>query len=78
MSRVRSWTATTRLATELRGVGATNGAVASQLLERAEKAHATGKTELERLAKSDSQRVATRGLLDSLRQGILQLQRVAR
>jgi len=78
MDRVRSWTATTKLASELRGVGATNGAVTSQLLQRARQTHATEQRELARLARTDSQRVAARGLLDSLQQGIARLQQVAR
>jgi len=78
MSRVRSWTATTKLATELRGVGSTNGAVTRQLLQRAEQTHAQEEKELARLATTDSQRVAARALLDSLQQGIARLKQVAR
>ena len=78
MSRVRSWTATTKLATELRGLGSTNDAVTKQLLQRAEQTHAREEQELARLAKTDSQRVAARGLLDSLQREIARLRQVAR
>lgn len=78
MGRVRSWTATTKLATELRGVGATNRAVTRQLLHRAEQTHAKEEGQLASLATSDSERVAARRLLDSLQQGITRLRQVAR
>lgn len=78
MSRARSWTATTKLATEMRGVGSTNAAVTRQLLQRAEQVHAKEAGELARLARTDSQRVAARGLLDSLQQGVARLRQVAR
>lgn len=78
MSRVRSWTATTKLATELRGVRATNLAVTRQVLQRAEQTHAREAKELAELAKTDSQRVAARGLLDSLQAGITRLRQVTR
>jgi sirohydrochlorin ferrochelatase len=77
MGRVRSWTATTKLAAELRGVGSTNRAVTHQLLERARETHAQQERELARLATTDSQRVAARLLLDSLQRGIGRLQQVA-
>lgn len=78
MGRVRSWTATAKLANELRRVGSTNGAVTEQLLQRADQVHAREERELARLAKTDSQRVAARGLLDSLQRGIAGLRQVAR
>jgi hypothetical protein len=78
MGRVRSWTATTKLATELRGVGSTNRAVSRQLLHRAEETHAKEEGQLASLATSDSERVAARRLLDSLQQGIMRLQQVVR
>ena len=78
LGRVRSWTATTKLAAELRGVGSTNRAVTRQLVQRAAEAHDTEERELARLAKTDSQRVAARSLLDSLQQGIARLRQVAR
>jgi hypothetical protein len=78
MGRARSWTATTNLARERRELGATNRAVTSQLLQRAEKAHSRAQVELAKLASSDSERVAARGVLDSLQDGILRLQRVTR
>ena len=73
LGRVRSWTATATFATGLRGVGATNGAVTTQLLERAESARAKEQTELARLARTDSQRAAARGLLDSLQHAMVRL-----
>ena len=76
MSRLRSWTATTKLAAELRGTGATNAAITRQLLQRAADAHASGATKLATLARSDSQRVAARVLLDSLQRGIATLHQV--
>lgn len=78
VGRTRSWTATTKLARARRELGATNGAVTSQLLQRAEQAHSKAERELAKLARSDSERVAARGILDSLHEGILRLQRVAR
>jgi hypothetical protein len=78
MGRVRSWTATTKLAAELRGVGSTNRAVTRQLLHRAEETHAKEEGQLASLATSDSERVAARRLLDSLQQGIMRLQQVVR
>lgn len=77
LGRVRSWTVTTSFAAGLHGVGATNRAVTLQLLQRAKQAHANGEAELARLARTDSQRVAVRLLLDSLQQGILKLERAA-
>lgn len=78
MDRTRSWTATMKLAGELRGVRATNGAVTTQLLRRAAEAHGKEEQEFARLAKSDSQRAAARGLLDSLQQGIVNLEQLVR
>jgi hypothetical protein len=78
MSRVRSWTATTALAAELRGVRSTNHAVTTQLLRRAEQTRTKEDRALARLASSDSQRVAARILLDSLDQGIARLRQAAR
>ena len=77
MSRVRSWTASTKLAAELRGVRSVNDAVTGQLLRRAEQAHAKEEQKLARLAGTDSQRVAARTLLDSLQEGISRLRQVA-
>jgi hypothetical protein len=77
MSRLRSWTATTKLAAELRGVGSTNEALTRQLLQRANEARTTGAQKLVTLAQTDSQRVAARSLLDSLQQGITRLHQVA-
>ncbi len=78
MDRTRSWTATTKLAGERRGAGATNQAVTDQLLQRAIEAHHDEEREFARLAQSDSQRAAARGLLDSLQQGIVKLRQRAR
>jgi hypothetical protein len=77
MSSLRSWTATTKLAAELRGTGATNAAVTHQLLQRADRARATGEQTLSSLTQTDSERVAARSLLDSLQQGITRLHGVA-
>lgn len=77
LGRVRSWTATTKLATELRGVGSTNRAVTGQLLQRARETRAKEERDLASLATTDSQRVAARLVLDSLRQGIARLEQVA-
>jgi hypothetical protein len=78
MSQLRPWTATTKLAAELRGVGSTNEALTRQLLHRANEARTTGAQKLATLAQTDSQRVAARSLLDSLYAGIARLQQVAR
>lgn len=78
MSRLRSWTATTKLAAELRGVRSTNGALTGQLLQRAREARTTGAAKLATLAQTDSQRVAARSLLDSLQAGIARLQQASR
>jgi hypothetical protein len=78
MSRLRSWTATTNLAAELRGVGSTNGAVTGQILQRAIQARTGEARKLAALAQTDSQRMAAHSLLDSLQAGIARLQRVAR
>ena len=78
LDRTRSWTATTQLAVERRSTGATNRAVTSQLLDRAQKASVQAERQFATLARSDSERAAARGVLDSLHRGIAQLQRVAR
>lgn len=78
MDRVESWTATTHLAAERRVNGATNAAVTSQLADRAAGAGAEAERSFSALAKNDSERVAARNALDSLHQGIMQLQRVVR
>ena len=78
MSRTRSWTATLELAGQQRRLRATNGAVTRQLLDRATEARSKEEHLLAGLAKSDSQRVAAGGLLDSLDQQIRQLRQVAR
>lgn len=78
MSRLRSWTATTKLAAELRGTGATNGPITRQLLQRARQARTTGEQKLATLTRTDSQRVAARSLLDSLQAGIARLQQASR
>jgi len=78
MDRVESWTATTHLAADRRLHGATNAAVTSQLAHRATKATTEAEKSFSSLAKSDSERVAAQGALDSLRQGIIQLERVSR
>jgi hypothetical protein len=77
MSSLRSWTATTKLAAELRGTGATNVAVTHQLLQRAVRSRATGEQKLPSLTQTDSERDAARSLLDSLQQGITRLHGVA-
>ena len=73
MSSLRSWTATTKLAAELRGTGATNGAVTHQLLQRADRALAAGEQTLSSRTQTDSGRIAARSLLDSLQLGINRL-----
>jgi hypothetical protein len=78
MDRTRSWVETMKLARELRGIGATNGAVTAQLLQRATRAHGKEAHEFAKLATSDSQRTAARGLLDSLQHEIVKLQQVPR
>ena len=78
MDRVASWTATTRLAADRRLNGATNAAVTAQLANRAITASVEAERSFTRLAKSDSERAAARVALDSLRQGIIQLERVNR
>jgi hypothetical protein len=78
MDRVASWTATTRLAADRRLNGATNAAVTSQLADRAIEASVEAQQSLSTLAKSDSERAAARDALDSLRQGITQLERINR
>jgi len=65
------------LAAELRGTGATYAAVTHQLLQRADRARATGEQTLSSLTQTDSERVAARSLLDSLQQGITRLHGVA-
>lgn len=75
MDRVESWTATTQLAADRRLHGATNAAVTSQLADRAIKASVESERSLARLASSDSERAAARVTLDSLRRGIVQLER---
>jgi hypothetical protein len=76
MSRTRSWTATLKLADQQHGLGATNDAVTRQLLDRAIQARMQEEPLLARYAKSDSERVAARGVLDSLDLQIRQLERV--
>jgi hypothetical protein len=78
MDRVESWTATTRLAADRRLNGATNAAVTSQLADRAAEARAEAEKSLSTLAKSDSERSTAREALDSLREGIIRLERVNR
>ena len=77
LDRARSWTATTRLGAERLEAGATNRAVTRQLVDRASAARAQTEQSMTRLAHTDSERAVARGVLDSLRQGILQLQGVA-
>lgn len=76
--RVESWTATTQLAADRRLNGATNAAVTSQLADRAISTSIKARQSFSTLAKSDSERVAARRALDSLRLGIIQLERVNR
>jgi hypothetical protein len=78
LDRVHSWTATTRLAADRRLNGATNAAVASQLADRAIEASVEAVQSLSTLAKTDAERAAARDALDSLRQGIVQLEWVNR
>ena len=78
MDRVESWTATSQLAADRRLNGATNAAVTSQLADRAIKASVKAEQSFSKLAKTDSERLAARDALDSLRQGIIQLERVNR
>jgi hypothetical protein len=78
LDRVQSWTATTRLAADRRLEGATNAAVTSQLAQRAIRASVEAEQSFSTLARSDSERAVARGALDSLRQGIIQLERVNR
>ena len=76
LGRTQSWTATLKLADQQHGVGATNDAVTRQLLDRAMKARAEEAPLLARYAKSDSERAAAKGVLDSLDQQIRRLERV--
>ena len=78
IGRTRSWTATLTLARQQHGMRATNDAVTRQLLDRATKARSKEEPLLARYAKSDSERVAARGVLDSLEQQIRQLEQVTR
>ena len=78
MDRARSWTATTRLAVDRSSAGAINDAVTAQLAQRAVKAHSQAERRLAELAKTDSQRAAARGVLDSLGEGILHLEQAGR
>lgn len=78
MSRTRSWTATLKLADQQHGLGATNDAVTRQLLDRAIRARMQEEPLLATYAKSDSERVAAKGVLDSLDLQIRQLERVIR
>jgi hypothetical protein len=78
LDRVESWTATTQLAADRRLNGATNAAVTSQLADRAIEASVEAEQSFSTLATSDSERAAARSALDSLRRGIIQLQRVNR
>jgi hypothetical protein len=78
MDRVESWTATTHLAADRRLNGATNAAVTLQLAHRAMRAAAEAERSFSTLVKNDSERAAARGALDSLRRGIVQLERVDR
>jgi hypothetical protein len=78
LDRVDSWTATTRLAADRRRNGATNAAVTSQLADRAVEASVEAEQSFAKLATSDSERTAARAALDSLRQGIIELDRVNR
>lgn len=78
MGRTRSWTATLKLARQQHGLQATNDAVTRQLLDRAVKARSKEEPLLAHYATSDSERVAARGVLDSLKQQIRQLEQVAR
>ena len=75
---VRSWTATTHLAAGRRDAGAINGAVARQLVDRATEARTQFGQSLGQLATTDSDRATARAVLDSLRQGIAQLQETER
>lgn len=74
--RARSWAATTRLAADRRSVNAINGAVTSQLLDRARGARSKAALSFGRLAKTDSERVAAHELLDSLDDGIAQVRKL--
>lgn len=78
IGRTRSWTATLELARQQHGLRATNDAVTRQLLERATKARSKEEPLLAHYANSDSERVAARGVLDSLEQQIRQLELVTR
>ena len=76
--RTRSWTATLKLTRQQHGLRATNDAVTRQLLDRATKARSKEEPLFARYAKSDSERIAAKGLLDSLEQQIRQLEQVTR
>lgn len=78
MDKVRSWTATTTLAADRRAAHATNAALTRQLRDRASKSYSSSKEELDKLANTDSRRVAARSALDSLQQGIRRLGGAAR
>jgi hypothetical protein len=78
LDRVESWTATSRLAADRRLNGATNAAITSQLVDRAIAARVEAERSFATLASSDSERAAARVALDSLRRGIVQLERVNR
>ena len=76
--RTRAWTATLELARQQHGLRATNDAITRQLLDRAIEARAKEEPLLAHYAKSDSERVAARGVLDSLQQQIRQLEQATR
>lgn len=78
LDRTRSWTATTHLTVDRRSAGAINGAVTSQIADRAAKARSQSAQSLGELAKSDSERAAARVVLDSLDEGLYHLRKVAR
>jgi hypothetical protein len=78
LDRVRSWTATTRLAADRRRAGAINAAVTRQLVDRANEARTQSRQSLGQLATTDSDRATARVVLDSLRQGIAKLQETER
>lgn len=77
LDRARSWTATTHLAVDRRSANAINGAVTSQLRDRAAKARTQAAQSLGELAKTDSERTAVRAVLDSLDDGLTNLRRLA-
>jgi hypothetical protein len=76
LDSARSWTATTRLAADGRRTGAINRAVTRQLVDRATDASSEAEQSMTQLAHTDSERAVARDVLDSLRQGILQLRGV--